>query len=136
MKAVVAFACGAVFALGLGISGMLQPAKVIGFLDVGGDWDPSLAFVMGPAVGIVLAAWTWRRGRPTPWGPPVPERAVHVLDGRLFAGAALFGIGWGACGVCPGPALTAVWAPGLWMPAVLGALAVGVALGAAVPRKR
>ena len=136
MRLLAAFACGLVFALGLGISGMLQPAKIIGFLDVGGAWDPALLLVMGPAVGLVLAAWLWRRGRPTPWGTPVPERASHRLDARLFAGAALFGAGWGTCGVCPGPALAAVAAPGAWMPAVLAAMAAGVALSFAIPPRR
>jgi uncharacterized membrane protein YedE/YeeE len=128
MKIAVAFACGIVFALGLGVSGMLQPGKVIGFLDVAGRWDPSLLFVMGPAVGLTLAAWAWRRGRATPWGGEVPAQGRHDLDGRLFAGAALFGVGWGLAGVCPGPAVTNVAAPSTFTLVALGSVAAGVAI--------
>lgn len=128
MKNAAAFACGLVFALGLGVSGMLQPAKVIGFLDVAGTWDPSLAFVMGPAVGITLAAWAWRRGKPSPWGSEVPVKSVHDLDARLFIGAALFGAGWGLAGVCPGPAVTNLAAPSPFTLTALGAMLAGIAL--------
>lgn len=128
MKLAAAFVCGVVFALGLGLSGMLQPAKVIGFLDFFGSWDPALLFVMGPAVGFTFAAWRWRRGRPSPWGSPVPEKPNHSLDVRLFAGASLFGVGWGISGVCPGPALTNLAAPGAFTLTVLASLVAGVAL--------
>jgi uncharacterized protein len=128
MKVAVAFACGLVFALGLGVSGMLQPGKVIGFLDVTGRWDPALLFVMGPAVGITLAAWAWRRGRRSPLGTDVPAKGLHDLDARLFVGAALFGIGWGLTGVCPGPAVTNLAAPSLFTLVALGAVLLGIAL--------
>lgn len=128
MRIAVAFACGVVFALGLGISGMLQPTKVIGFLDVAGKWDPSLAFVMGPAVGITLAAWVLRRGRSTPWGSEVPAQPIHTLDRRLFVGASLFGIGWGITGVCPGPAVANLAAASTFTLAALGSIAAGTAL--------
>lgn len=128
MKVAVAFACGLVFAVGLGVSGMLQPSKVIGFLDVAGRWDPALLFVMGPAVGITLAGWAWRRGRPSPWGADVPARGLHDLDTRLFAGAGLFGVGWGLAGVCPGPAVTNVAMPASFTLVALGAVICGVAL--------
>src|SRR5262245_22501129 len=106
MKVVVAFACGALFAAGLGISGMLQPAKILGFLDFFGAWDPTLLGVMVGAIPVYFVAWMLRRGRPSVWGSPVPAQANHALDGRLVLGATLFGIGWGCVGVCPGPALT------------------------------
>lgn len=128
MKIAAAFVCGLVFALGLGVSGMLQPSKVIGFLDVAGKWDPSLAFVMGPAVGITLAAWHWRRGRSTPWGCEVPAESVQTLDARLFAGAALFGVGWGLAGMCPGPAVTNLAAPALFPWIALAAMVGGITL--------
>jgi uncharacterized membrane protein YedE/YeeE len=128
MKNAVAFACGLVFALGLGISGMLQPGKVIGFLDVAGKWDPALAFVMGPAVGIALAAWLWKRGRPTRCGVEVPARGAQELDGRLFIGAGLFGIGWGITGVCPGPSVTNLAAPSAFTLVAFGAIAGGILL--------
>jgi uncharacterized membrane protein YedE/YeeE len=135
MKNAVAFVCGIVFAIGLGLSGMLQPAKIIGFLDVAGRWDPSLLFVMGPAVGIVLAAWAARRGRPTPWGADVPGKGPAVLDAPLFVGAGLFGIGWGITGVCPGPAVTNLAAPSAFTLVACGAMLAGVALSFVRPRR-
>ena len=105
----VTFFAGVVFAVGLGVSGMTNPAKVIGFLDVAGAWDPSLALVMGGAIGVHLlfAQWSKKAQRPL-WadGFVLPKRAD--VDGRLIAGAALFGLGWGTAGYCPGPALVSL----------------------------
>ena len=105
----VTFIAGVVFAVGLGISGMTNPAKVIGFLDVTGAWDPSLAFVMGGAIGIhvLVAQWAKKAQRPL-WADAfvLPTRAD--IDGRLLAGAALFGLGWGTASYCPGPALVSL----------------------------
>lgn len=103
----VAFGAGLVFGAGLLISGMTQPAKVLGFLNLLGDWDPSLAFVMLGAIGVHFVAYRIvpRLGRPLfaeRWG--IPSR--RDIDGRLLLGAALFGAGWGLGGYCPGPALT------------------------------
>jgi uncharacterized membrane protein YedE/YeeE len=110
-------AAGAVFAVGLAVSGMTLPSKVIGFLDVFGDWDPSLAFVMGGALLVYGIGFRLIMGRPK----PVFEASFHLptrrdVDGRLLGGAALFGIGWGLGGFCPGPALTSIGAgfAGLW----------------------
>jgi len=105
------FVCGLVFALGLGIGGMTQPAKVIGFLDVFGAWDPSLAFVMGGAVAThaILRRLVMRRTAPVlEAGFSLPT--LTSIDGRLLGGAALFGAGWGIAGFCPGPALVATGA--------------------------
>jgi len=109
MKHLSAGAAGLVFGLGLWISGMANPKKVIGFLDVTGDWDASLAFVMGGAVVVTAAAFrlVTRRAK------PLYEERFHLstlkdIDLPLVAGAALFGIGWGIAGYCPGPALTAL----------------------------
>ncbi|HZL99041.1 MAG TPA: DUF6691 family protein [Planctomycetota bacterium] len=135
MKAAVAFACGIVFATGLGISGMLQPAKVIGFLDLFGNWDPTLLGVMGGAVAVHAVAWIWRRGRPSVWGSLVPAKASHVLDGRLVLGASLFGVGWGMVGVCPGPAVTNLAAATPFTLSVLAAMLAGVALSFLVPAR-
>jgi uncharacterized membrane protein YedE/YeeE len=110
MKAsVVSFASGLLFAIGLGISGMTQPAKVQGFLDVAGRWDPSLAFVMGGALLVGVLSFTVILRRPS----PILERRFHLperarIDGRLVGGAALFGAGWGLSGYCPGPAVLSV----------------------------
>jgi uncharacterized membrane protein YedE/YeeE len=105
----VTFFAGVVFAVGLGISGMTNPAKVIGFLDVTGTWDPSLALVMGGAIGVHLlfAQWSKKAERPL-WADAfvLPKRAD--VDGRLIGGAALFGLGWGTAGYCPGPALVSL----------------------------
>jgi hypothetical protein len=103
------FAAGAIFGLGLVISGMANPAKVLGFLDIAGNWDPTLAFVMGGAILVAFPAFQWgtRRTRPLfaeKWS--LPDR--NDIDARLLAGAALFGIGWGIAGFCPGPALAAI----------------------------
>ena len=135
MKSAVAFACGVLFALGLGISGMLQPAKVIGFLDVSGAWDPALLGVMGGAIPVYGLAWIWRRGRPSVCGSPVPAQASHVVDGRLVLGASLFGVGWGFVGVCPGPAVTNLAAPSAFTLGVLAAMCAGVGLSLLVPAR-
>jgi uncharacterized membrane protein YedE/YeeE len=105
----VAFGCGALFAVGLGIGGMTQPSRVLAFLDVGGEWDPRLAIVMLGAIATYAPAHRLaiRRQRPilaTAFDLPTPRN----VDARLVAGAALFGVGWGLGGLCPGPALTAL----------------------------
>lgn len=108
-KGLVAFLAGAIFAVGLAVSGMTQPAKVIGFLDFTGAWDPSLAFVMGGAVCLNLLLFRRIFAR----GKPVLEGAFHLpkqrtIDARLIVGSALLGAGWGIIGYCPGPALTSL----------------------------
>lgn len=120
-----AWLAGALFGLGLAVSGMTQPAKVIAFLDVGGHWDPSLAFVMLGAVGVYAAAYhglAVKMPRPL-WGPRFGIPTLTAIDLPLLAGAAIFGIGWGLGGFCPGPALVAFGADAsaaLWfVPAML-----------------
>ncbi len=104
-----AFGAGLLFGLGLWVSGMANPAKVLGFLDVAGRWDPSLAFVMGGAVGVTAIAFPLilRRGQPLIGGGFRLAELRH-LDARLVAGSAIFGLGWGIAGFCPGPGLTAL----------------------------
>ena len=135
MKTLVAFACGLLFALGLGISGMLRPEKVLGFLDFFGAWDPTLLGVMCGAIPVYLVAWFWQRGRPSLWGSVIPAKANHSLDGRLILGATLFGVGWGLAGVCPGPAVTNVAAPSAFTLTVLASILAGVALSFLVPAR-
>ena len=105
----VAGLAGALFGAGLLVSGMTQPARIIGFLDVTGAWDPSLAFVMGSAVAVYAVAFrAIRRRRTAPWFDVqlhLPTR--RDLDRPLIIGAALFGIGWGLGGLCPGPGIVA-----------------------------
>lgn len=109
MSLVLAGVAGVVFGGGLLLSGMTQPAKVVGFLDLGGSWDPSLAFVMAGAATIYALAFRRIRAcRREPW----LDVAFHVptrrdLDAPLVVGAALFGVGWGLGGLCPGPGIVA-----------------------------
>jgi uncharacterized membrane protein YedE/YeeE len=106
MKWLTLFLSGLLFALGLGIAGMTQPEKVIAFLDITGNWDPSLIFVMGGAVGINMLLYRLTRRRPC---PVYSEQFTHPrhrkINTRLIMGAAIFGAGWGLAGYCPGPAL-------------------------------
>jgi uncharacterized protein len=100
---------GTLFGVGLAVSGMINPAKVVGFLDVAGGWDPTLAFVMGGALLVTIPAFRVILNRPRPVladGFDLPTRST--LDARLLGGAALFGVGWGLSGFCPGPAVAAV----------------------------
>jgi uncharacterized protein len=115
---------GALFGVGLVVSGMSNPAKVLNFLDVFGTWDPSLAFVMAGALMVTAIGYrlAWRQPKPMladMFDLPVSQR----IDARLLAGAAAFGIGWGLSGFCPGPAVTslALLAPGtlVFIPAML-----------------
>lgn len=108
-SALAAFGAGLIFAIGLAISGMTQPGKVTAFLDIFGNWDPSLAFVMMGAIAVHAVLYRVIRQRPTPLLAPtfaIPTRSD--LDLRLVGGAALFGIGWGLGGFCPGPAVTSL----------------------------
>jgi uncharacterized membrane protein YedE/YeeE len=105
----VALLAGTLFGLGLAVSGMMNPAKVVGFLDVAGDWDPTLAFVMGGALLVTIPAFRVILNRPRPVladGFGLPTKSA--LDARLLGGAALFGVGWGLSGFCPGPAVAAL----------------------------
>lgn len=104
-----ALASGAIFGIGLSLSGMLDPVRVRGFLDVAGDWDPSLAFVLGGAVAVAMAGMFVRRRLRNPtFGDAFHLPATVPIDARLILGSAIFGIGWGLAGLCPGPALAAL----------------------------
>jgi uncharacterized membrane protein YedE/YeeE len=104
----IAFVSGAMFAVGLTVSGMTQPHKVVAFLDVAGQWDPSLAFVMIGAIGIYLPAFQWMRRRRPLLDPAMLLPDARPVDARLLLGAAIFGVGWGASGFCPGPAVVSI----------------------------
>jgi uncharacterized membrane protein YedE/YeeE len=109
VKLVVAYVSGLLFAVGLGISGMTHPSKVLAFLDFAGDWDPSLAFVMGAGVlvNLVVFRMAARRGAPL-LAPSFSLPTRTAVDASLLGGAALFGVGWGLGGFCPGPAIVSV----------------------------
>lgn len=97
---------GLVFGLGLIISGMANPAKVLGFLDIAGVWDPSLAFVMAGAIAVAAVAFALARRRShSVLGAPMQLPSARRIDRRLVIGSLLFGMGWGVAGFCPGPAL-------------------------------
>jgi hypothetical protein len=109
MGALFAWCSGLLFGLGLLASGMTNPAKVQGFLDVFGAWDPSLGFVMAGAVGVTAVGYALARQRSrTLTGERIEWPPARVIDRRLVLGGALFGIGWGMAGFCPGPALVAM----------------------------
>ncbi|NUP07725.1 MAG: YeeE/YedE family protein [Polyangiaceae bacterium] len=127
LAAVVA---GALFAIGLAVGGMTDPAKVTGFLDFTGHWDPSLAFVMGGAIAVYAPLHRFVTRRRAPLDAPsfdLPD--ARRIDRRLVVGAAIFGIGWGIGGYCPGPSLVSLVSaePATWV--FVAAMAVGLALG-------
>jgi uncharacterized protein len=130
MRTLFGFLAGLVFGLGLVISGMANPAKVLNFLDVAGTWDPSLAFVLAGATATTFVGYrlVWRRPKPV-LGLRFEIPTSTAIDRPLVAGAAIFGIGWGVGGYCPGPALTALplLAPGtlVFAPAMLLGLWLG-----------
>ncbi len=108
-KIVIALLCGVIFGLGLSLSQMLNPNKVLSFLDLAGNWDPSLAFVMMGALAVAMPAYQLIQKRHKPF----LEDGFHVshktaIDKPLILGAALFGIGWGMTGYCPGPAVASL----------------------------
>lgn len=106
MKIFTTFLAGIVFGLGLMISGMSDPAKVLAFLDLSGDWDPSLALVMVGAISIASIGFRLARQRETSLlGLPMQRPGRRPVDKRLVVGSMLFGVGWGLAGICPGPAL-------------------------------
>jgi len=109
MMRVCALLCGLLFGAGLAVSDMINPARVLAFLDVAGQWDPSLAFVMAGALlpSSVAYALSRRRARPL-LADAFHGPSARRIDARLLAGAALFGIGWGLVGLCPGPAVAAL----------------------------
>ncbi len=127
--ALSAFAAGLLFGAGLALSDMINPARVLAFLDVAGRWDPTLAFVMcGAVLASAIGYFASRRMR----APLLEEHffipGARQLDGQLIGGAALFGIGWGLVGFCPGPAVASL-VFGLWQPWLfVAAMAVGMLL--------
>jgi hypothetical protein len=114
MRKLTAFIAGLLFGIGLLLAGMANPAKVLGFLDLAGVWDPSLAFVMVGAIAVASVPFSWAgKQSKSLLGVPMQLPVKRELDVRLIGGSLLFGIGWGIAGICPGPAvvllLTAHW---------------------------
>ena len=129
MQIITALATGLIFGLGLILSGMTDPSKVIGFLDLAGRWDPSLAFVMGGAILVGVVAFQFARGREKSLlGDAMRLPTARQVDRRLVLGSLAFGTGWGLAGYCPGPALVAVAQGGTKPLIFVAAMLAGMAL--------
>ncbi len=135
-KAIVGFGTGVLFAGGLVVSQMTLPERIIGFLDFFGEWDPTLMFVMGGAIGVYLPIWWVVRGRKAPVGGKViPRKLRNDVDSRLLLGAGLFGIGWGMCGICPGPGIVLIGRPSLPTAVFILTVVAGMLLNRAMDGK-
>lgn len=132
-----AFASGLIFGLGLILAGMANPAKVLGFLDVAGVWDPSLAFVMAGAILVGIFTFLIAKKRTQSFlGLPMQLPINRLIDKRLVLGSALFGIGWGLAGICPGPGIV-LFGAGVEKGVVfVGALILGVLVFRGLDRSR
>jgi uncharacterized protein len=137
IKPLVAFLCGLLFAVGLGVSQMTLPTRVIGFLDFFGNWDPTLMFVMGGAIAVFLPVWLIMRGRkPAFASTAIPRKISHDVDARLLSGASVFGIGWGLAGMCPGPAIVVLGRPQVDFVVFVAAMLGGMAIFALAGRRK
>lgn len=140
MKLIATYIVGLIFGIGISISGMANPAKVLNFFDVFGAWDPSLIFVMGGALVTTFIGYKLVFGRSAPIfedGFSVPNN--RALDARLIGGSAVFGIGWGIAGFCPGGALPALgtgrWEVFAFTAALIAGIFLAKVLTSALPRK-
>jgi hypothetical protein len=141
MKSLLAaFIIGLIFSVGLGIGGMTQPDKIIGFLNITGDWDPALLFVMGGALAVSVVTFRFILKRPTPLlGTKFYLPGKTDIDAPLLAGSALFGIGWGVGGYCPGPALVSLVSGNLPVLIFVAAMGAGMwlqSMYASIARKQ
>ncbi|OHC24584.1 MAG: hypothetical protein A3J25_19230 [Pseudomonadales bacterium RIFCSPLOWO2_02_FULL_63_210] len=137
MRKLTALLAGLLFGIGLLLAGMANPTKVLGFLDLAGAWDPSLALVMVGAIAVAAGPLAWAKGRAQSLlGAPMQIPAKRELDPRLIGGSLVFGIGWGIAGICPGPAL-AILLSGHWQVSVFVlAMLAGMLLFTALERRR
>ena len=131
-----AFLAGLVFGFGLLVSGMANPAKVLGFLDLAGAWDPSLALVMVGAVAVAAVAFGLAGGRASALLGPMTLPANRDIDRRLVLGSLAFGVGWGLVGFCPGPALVAFGAGQIKAVVFVAAMVAGMVVFELVERSR
>ena len=137
MPIVASLLAGLLFGLGLIVSGMADPAKVLGFLDIAGPWDPSLAFVMAGAIAVALFAFALVRRRTVPYlGLPMKLPTTRHIDRRLIGGSLVFGIGWGLAGLCPGPALVVLGEGDARALVFVGAMFAGMGLFEWLDRRR
>ncbi len=126
MRLFLAFLAGGLFGSGLFLSGMTDTTKVQGWLDVFGDWDPTLAFVMGGAILPMILAWRLTKGRAPLAGGDFPSPSRPELDHRLIVGSTMFGMGWGLVGLCPGPVIASISYSGWEGPLFLVAMLAGM----------
>jgi uncharacterized membrane protein YedE/YeeE len=132
MKLIVTYLIGLVFGIGISISGMANPAKVLNFFDVAGTWDPSLAFVMGGALVVAFIGYKLVLKRPAPlFEANFNVPTSRVIDARLVGGSAVFGIGWGIAGFCPGGALPALGTGNIDVLIFTAALVAGILIARA-----
>lgn len=126
LRRVVPFTSGVLFGAGLALSGMTQPARIQGFLDVTGPWDPTLAFVMAGALGVAILGPFALRPFPALAGSGAPRPAQAPIDAPLIVGSALFGLGWGWVGFCPGPSIANLSSGDLRVLLFVGAMVLGI----------
>jgi uncharacterized membrane protein YedE/YeeE len=137
MPVFTSFLAGLVFGLGLIVSGMADPAKVLGFLDLAGAWDPSLAFVMGGAIGVGVVAFFVARKRTVSFlGAEMKMPTARHIDRRLVLGGLTFGVGWGIAGFCPGPGLVAFGMGEAKAAVFVAAMLAGMAIFELIERRR
>ncbi len=137
MAAVFAFVAGLIFGLGLIVSGMVNPTKILAFLDIAGKWDPSLALVMVGAIAVGLVAFALARRRTmSVLGLPMQLPSARTIDARLVGGSLVFGIGWGLAGFCPGPALVALGAGYPKAAVFVAAMLLGMGVFELIERQR
>lgn len=135
-RSLIALVSGTLFGFGLALSGMMNPTRVRGFLDLFGHWDPTLAFVMGGALIVMALAWRIQRRLERPLvcdDFSIP--GTSLIDAKLIGGAALFGIGWGLAGLCPGPAIASLAIYPQSVILFVAAMVVGMALFGLTVRK-
>lgn len=135
MRNLIALLSGALFGLGLHLSGMTNTQKVIGWLDLFGDWDPTLAFVMGGAMIPMAIAWYLTQKTTPLVGGSFPARPDQKISKELIIGSVMFGMGWGLAGLCPGPAIASLSYGGTGGLVFLAAMLAGMAVAPAIKRK-
>lgn len=136
MRNLIAGASGLIFGLGLVVAEMTDPKRVLDFFDVAGAWDPTLGFVMGGAVAVMMLAWPLLGARGSAVYGPAPSAASRTIDARLLGGAALFGAGWGVTGLCPAPAIAALSFGGASSVLFLLGVAIGILATGVIDQER
>lgn len=133
MKIIASLLTGLIFGLGLIVAGMVNPAKVIGFLDITGHWDPSLVFVMVGGIGVAMIGFYFaKKQRHAVLGGPMDFPTARGIDKRLVIGSSMFGVGWGIAGFCPGPAIVSVGAGSVQAMVFVAAMILGMVVFAAL----